>query len=463
MQAINVDGSDERLAIAALCLDVEVLKAVAPDATDNMFGSKWANLITKWAVDYYNSYKEAPGPAGLTALYTEWANTTGDKDTVNTVGRWLSSLESGLTMSSQYAVDLIHRLASKSAATRHAAMLQAALDNGKVDKAIELAESFKRPTISKSNDFIEPFTDPELIERAYQQSAFESLIKFPAGSAICEFFGPTLARDSLVGFTGIDKSGKSTHLAQLCIRALTQNLRVAFFNLGDLSESQVIRRWSTAFVGRPPMPMNFNIPKSLAYEDKEPIVEFDVRAEMDGYTVDDAKQAWLKYARYGDSGRLRLVNKRANEISIYQLVNIVRKWADKGWVPDIIAIDYADLLAPPPGFEQSHQAIDDTWKEMRAMTTEFRCLGMTATQSKADGYSSWLLGRESFSGSKAKNAHVNAMVGINITEVERANQVCRFNWIVLREAEYMLQYPKKILAVAGTPAIGRYHKLSCWV
>ena len=45
-------------------------------------------------------------------------------------------------------------------------------------------------------------------------------------------------------------------------------------------------------------------------------------------------------------------------------------------------------------------------------------------------------GKKHFGGRKTKMAHVNGMVGIQVTPAEKEKGICRLNWIVRRGARY---------------------------
>jgi replicative DNA helicase len=151
-------------------------------------------------------------------------------------------------------------------------------------------------------------------------------------------------------------------------------------------------------------------------------------------------------------------------MGVKDIDTMIQREADRtGWIPEIIVLDYAELLAKHPNAKDEIESTNLNWRDLRAMSTNWHCLVLTASQTNASGYGSWVIGREQFSGSKAKLAHATAIIGISITELERTNQVCRFNFVVQREAEYMSDLPGRMVAVAGCPRIGRMHLASAWV
>jgi hypothetical protein len=102
----------------------------------------------------------------------------------------------------------------------------------------------------------------------------------------------------------------------------------------------------------------------------------------------------------------------------------------------VIVIDYADILANPPGFNESRDATNATWKHLRRLSQERHCLVVTATQADAASYRAETIDASNFSEDKRKLSHVTGMVGINSTPEEKENSMQRLNWVVLRESEF---------------------------
>jgi hypothetical protein len=120
------------------------------------------------------------------------------------------------------------------------------------------------------------------------------------------------------------------------------------------------------------------------------------------------------------------------------------------------------LIAKSPHTE-GHEAHDHIWKNLRAISSEFKILLLTASQVNKEGYNSWYLSKVNFTGSKGIWAHANAAIGINMSEFERDSQICRLNYIVLREQEFLGELPSKYVAVAGSPHRGRFHLISRFI
>ena len=122
-----------------------------------------------------------------------------------------------------------------------------------------------------------------------------------------------------------------------------------------------------------------------------------------------------------------------------------------GWLPDVVVIDYADILAPMDGRQEKRYQVDETWKRMRGLSQKRRICVITATQADAASYRVKTLGKSNFSESKTKLAHANAFIGINALPDEVEKQIRRLNFIVRREEAYS---ELECLYVAGCLAIG---------
>ena len=124
-----------------------------------------------------------------------------------------------------------------------------------------------------------------------------------------------------------------------------------------------------------------------------------------------------------------------SSIGVDGITSILRGWQREKWIPDVVVIDYADILAPPFMVRESLDQIDVTWKLLRRMSQEFECLLLTATQSNAASYRAKdsVLTRQNFSGRKTKLAHVSGMLGINVTPDDKKKGIIRLNWVVRRE------------------------------
>lgn len=456
MKIIQHDGQDERNAVTALVHNPAVLSQVAANWTPDSFASKFANLLAKWAIDYFEKSKTAPGIAGISAQYDLWKDNA-DPAFVQTMADWLTNLPDQSDLSTDYAVDMIGRIVQKQSLKKLGNALVTLTETGKVEDALNIQASWKRPRIGQETSGVFPLQDPSIVERAFAYSQREPLVRYPG--ALGEFFGDTLSADSFVAFLAPEKTGKTTVLSDLVWRAVDQGRRVAYFSCGDMSQDQMILRLIPRLCKRPVKGGSFKIPVEIKFANKEPEVKYETHSRPP-VTKEDAIKAFMASGQ-NDPTRFRLLTYPAGTLSAADISAMADRWADEGWMPEIFAIDYADIMALPKGFREKRDAITEMWGQLRALSTRTRSLVVTATQSDTEGYTAWLLNQGNFSDSKGKVAHVTALVGLNMTESERRMGVCRYNYAAIREREFMQGRPPYV-AVAGCTKVGRPSMISCW-
>jgi hypothetical protein len=132
----------------------------------------------------------------------------------------------------------------------------------------------------------------------------------------------------------------------------------------------------------------------------------------------------------------------------------------EGWIPDVVVIDYADILAPPPGIPAGErEGINENWKQMRSMSQSRHILVCTATQADAGSYEANVIRRQNFSDDRRKLDHVTGMFGINATHSELGMGAYRLNWLKRREDAYT---SAKHIHVAHCLNLGRPHVKSSY-
>lgn len=139
--------------------------------------------------------------------------------------------------------------------------------------------------------------------------------------------------------------------------------------------------------------------------------------------------------------RLRLRNKHihlqeyvSHTASVTTIKKQLRDWERmEKFVPDVIIIDYADLLKSDKRRNDVREEVEDVWVELRGLAMSQRALVITATQANAAAYEADTLGMQNFSQNKRKNAHVTGNIGLNQTDLEKRHGIMRWNWICRRE------------------------------
>lgn len=255
----------------------------------------------------------------------------------------------------------------------------------------------------------------------------------------------------------------STWLMDLCWRAMLQRRRVMFYSVGDLTMPQVRRRFAARACGRPIKPAkDIVVPKELVKEGKY-WKALGVTKSYEGHLgpkdFKDKYDELRKYKLKSNDTFLRLWSYPSSSVRASDIKAQATLLMHQGWRPDVVVVDYADILAPENGAAETRDQINATWKTLNSIRQELDCLVVTATQANAASYTSDRLTMANFSEDKRKFAHVTAMIGINQTEAEKQDRIQRLNYIVRREDEFLSGRP---LVCASNPKAFNPCVLSVW-
>jgi len=463
MKVQKLDGSHERRILIGMVVDQVVLARISSKWDGSQFGSKWSNLIGGWCVEFFHSYGKSPGKA-IQGMFEAWAG-GGDDETIKLVESFLHHISGEYKQlrkdqNADYIIDIAGKLFSRVQLGRLADAISGNIDSGKQKKALQSVLDFSGVELGAGSSV------DVMHDRSVWQAAFEAqqepLVTYPG--PLGRFFGNTLERDAFVSFMGPEKRGKSFWLLDVAWRSMLQRKRVAFFAVGDMSQNQTIRRLAARASNRPLRAKEMKFPTEISRDGDEQFAEVAHKHRTYKNPLEWGK-AWgntqkiMQQLVRSDRKFFKLSTHPAGSITVDGVAGIVRGWEREGWVPDVLVIDYADILAPRSGTADTRDQINSTWMQLRALSQSLHCLVVTATQSDAASYRTSIIDMQNFSDDKRKMAHVTAMIGLNQTEDEKSMDSMRLNFIVLREDAFSAS---RCVHVAGCRDIANVAVLSCF-
>ena len=234
----------------------------------------------------------------------------------------------------------------------------------------------------------------------------------------------------------------SFELMDFVYRATCQRRRVAYFEVGDMGQRLTLRRLAGRISKQPIRPRDETVDWPTKMRREDGLVK--VTREPRGFEILTWRNAIKAIERLKrmrtktDEPLLKLSSHPNSSISVGGIEAQLEAWERDGWVADCVAIDYADILAPPAGKEKLDERaqINATWQHLRALAQRRHACLVTATQADAESYDKDLIRMKNFSGDKRKLSHVTAMIGLNQTEQEKKEGVMRRNFVVLREGDF---------------------------
>lgn len=463
MKRRRVDNRVERRLLTAMITSTEFLSQASYSLQPDLIEASHFRTVAQWCLEHFDRYREAPG-RNIEATYQLWAADNEDSPQADAIHDLLEDLsesweEDPEPINIPYLLDQLRWLMDRKSLAKLQDNVDYALSTGRPEDAWNaIAEC--RPTDVLADTGLDPFRDEEVWERAFSQSA-EPLFRFPGDAG--KFLNRALTRDALIGIQGPEKRGKTFWCIEFVMRALNERRKVAFFQVGDLSEAQVMIRIGTYLSQRPSSQRQcgdvFIPTRVIPPREKDDDLETEVRLKTFNRPITRAGcvRAAQKFLRSRGMSRktpfLKVSVHPNSSINIRGISAILARWEImEGFIPDVIVIDYADILAPEDPRAQTRDAVNDTWKALRRLSQERHCLVIAPTQADAASYDQWVQNMKNFSEDKRKLAHVTGMLGLNQTEEEKTKAVMRLNWIVLRESPFR---SKNCLWVGQCIEIGR--------
>jgi hypothetical protein len=194
-------------------------------------------------------------------------------------------------------------------------------------------------------------------------------------------------------------------------------------------------------------------PTGISVREGNPIVSFEERNFPNGLDRAKAEEALAKIAQHKiktNDSYCKLYCHPTGTLTLDAVNGTADDLERQGFVPDVIVIDYADIMAHPGGkMERLHQ-IELLWQQLHALCITRHCCVATATQATREAYTNVLLGRQHVSGNKLKTANANSIIALARAEEDVKAQALRLNFIKDRSNEFL---PSTVLHVAGCLAV----------
>ena len=504
----------ERKIIIGLITQTEYLRKLETLWNKDYIESPSASIIADWCWEYFKKYRKAP-LQDIELIYIKKMKRGLDKSLAEEIGEEiLPSLsdeyeKQGVNIS--YLFEITLNYFKERQIVVHNESMAYLLSKGQVDEAQKLVENFKPLQDGDPEDEHELDLSDGIvlnkIESAFD-TTYQNVIKFPG--ALGEFWNEQLVRGGFVSILSPEKRGKTYILIEFAFRAFKQKRKVAFFQAGDMTENQLLIRLCVyaanksniqKYCGLQYVPVQDCIKNQADTCHKKirecdfgvfRMNENDIRKRITKRELIEAYKnnpkykpcynclewgknkwgtVWLKEINIKKPLEMREAKrfirklfiraKQSVKIATYvngtltltKIRSKLKKWREAGFVPDVILIDYADLLEAETRLEERPKQ-NYIWKGLRALSQEDDWLVVAPTQADAASYSKNRLDLNNFSEDKRKYAHVTAMYGLNQDPEGREKELglMRINKIVIREGDF---HPTQEVYVLQRLQIGR--------
>ena len=510
----------ERKIIIGMIVSTEYLRQIEGIWDVRFLESGAARRLARWILEFFEKYGKAPKQEIETIFYDKLRTGKISEDIAEEIeqdilpGLSEQYVEDDLNL--DHLIDQTKKYFNERNLVIRNLSIQAALDKGDLLEAEKIASEYKPVVVSGAEDI--DLSDENVlvkIDKAFNKD-IEPLIRYPG--PLGEFWNDQLIRGGFVALLASEKRGKTWWMLDMSNRACDKGKKVAFFQAGDMTESQQLRRIciyrtmksdQERYAGKmhqPVLDCIHNQVNECTREDR--VCDFGVFdgfsiKDIKGMTLYDLKEAyksnpdykpchaceefkkkpwgapWIKEVDVGPpltaseakhsiekffikhKVNFKISTHPNDTLSIDMIESILDIWErQKDFVPDVIIVDYADLLVADKS-ENYRQSQNKIWKGLRRLSqTRGNPLVITATQADAASYDKDSLRMNNFSEDKRKYGHVTAMWGLNQDSKDREKiiGVMRINEIVKREGEFFHTREVKVLQnlKRGRPFLGSY-------
>jgi len=498
MERKKVSFDEDKFVLLNLILSTPLCREVIHQTDEMYFKSKGVKVVLGWIKTHYKKYKECLG----TKIndYYELETDSLDpsvKEQIQNILEHLSSIESSELHNIEYLKNRAYSLYRKKFYENQLAAANVYMENGELDKAEQaLSKRFQHSDVVTQAKRLD---DPDLISRSmellFRDEDKDPFFKFEG--RLGEFIGE-LEGGWLVSFVAPPKTGKTVMLVESLVSAIMQKKNTIFFSF-EMPLHQIHARFLRRITGLAdpgggtyevpvfdcaknqdascilPCRVGYgdltdnsgSTPRIMPYSDtidwtvcdvcrgtkefvpaswkvkvkKDPTTESEFRKNIDSYL--------RLYAKY-----CRSVFFPSRSASIEDLQGEINALIEReNFIPDVIIIDYADLMRHLSGKDKRLQ-LDDIWESLRALGQSMLVLVITASQTSKAAVDSIYIKSTDIAEDFSKIAKLDLGIGLAQTEAMKDANVLNSNIIAYRHGGFLIS---KVCAILQDPAAMQGH------
>jgi hypothetical protein len=436
--------------------------------------SEYIRKILKWNYEYFKKYKKAPQETIQNIFETKKKKLKeGEEEIIDELLVNVSEEYGSQELNVEFFLDKTRDYFKERSIVIHAEEINNLIKSGMVEEAENSIINFNR-VVQDTSDIFNPL-DGEEIEDFFANRKDNRLFRFHG--ALGQVMG-WFERDWLVSVTAPEKRGKSWFLDLATLQALYSNLKVLKISL-EMGKYDNKKRFYKLLTGRPMQnkrtmiipcfdcESNQDGSCDLKYkvDNKEDLLEasgdkpkFSTKLKYkpctycrdNGYSKNYKVETWFTLMRrlkrmninsvrrkarilkerFGDNLKMKIFP--AYSAGIKDIEKLLDILANTNFYPDVIIIDYLDILEYMIGSYSEIGGIDHLWKSFKRIAAERHCMVLSVDQAKTSVQEKISIEVNDWSDSKKKNAHVDGKFAINQTFQEKREQRMRIGSLLHR-------------------------------
>jgi len=442
------------------------------------FVNPYAQAVAKWCLDYYQKYKDAPSGRIQDIYQIEKSNLKEpDADIISAfLSKISSQYEQEESFNTDYILDETKKYFTKRSLKIITDNVNAYLELNKIEEATREFQKYK-DTIKQNSGWINPFDEIE-VRKYFKDEQDKSQYLFQLPGSLGEMIGP-FERGTLFSVFAPVKRGKSFWLQEIAIQSILEHKKTVYIHL-EMGSHKVKRRLYKRLTAFGEAEGTFIYPafdclknqdgtcsnekrknniKLRDVENKKPL-EFS--ESPGGYKVcticrgtkNFIPENWFvsekrEKMRIGNTvKKIEALKKMLGNVFRFQSypafsANLSQIRADiedleelEGFIPDVIVIDYPDILAPEDSRMIGRERIDETWKTLKNMSDVKHVLVAVASQTNRASFNKKNVLQTDAAEDIRKFAHIDIGIALNQMPNEKKQGVVRVALIAERDGDF---------------------------
>lgn len=457
----------EKQILISLITSTPVLKGVAPIFDPKLFKLELSKKIGQWIRGYYETYGAAPG-RDIQAIFNQ-EKASLQPEVEEQVEEFLTALSEEFIQSppnETFMLDEAKKFFKMHKLENIALNVQAVVEsNGRLEDAEALLSSYNKE-IADVARWVKPLDDPEYINTVFEESE-DVLYELPGD--LGRFLGP-IEREFLIGIMGPMKRGKTWWLMEFAFHALSYRRRVAYISL-EMSDKKCSRRFyqrltattqeeedspttyslldckynqinqcnKTGRTCRVPLPTENNpsptyMPCTICngVDPDYEVAYYKTSIIRPGINIPITQRAASSFLRQYGRNHFRAISYPPFTCNLKTINQDLDVLVSDGFIPDVVVIDYADILAPETMRGEVRHQIDDTWKSLKRMAAERKINVVTATQGNRASLAKDIIEQTDTSEDIRKLAHPDIFFALSQSRKEKQMNALRLNILAHR-------------------------------
>lgn len=425
----KLDTSEERRILAQMITTTSFLTKLKEVAEPKLFESGFARIVAGWVWEFFDRIGEAPGKA-IEDIYIRRKSDVPDEEDAELIGEFLGNLSRDWARyqasSPEYSADgatEYFKIRSLLHLREQLDGLISSRDHANAERVVAEYRRVQRPEGSG----IDLLTDANAIIRAFSRQE-SALFNLPGD--LGQMIGP-ISRGDFVGILGPMKRGKSWWLWFFAYRATLLGFKSLFISC-EMMEEEVTRRSWQCFLGEPEDPKQVTLPYFAEDGDRYEIGWRKATKKGVPRDRESVEKLQAKYRRACRAGEVRIEVFPSGTAGISEIETLLANLElYEGFIPDVIVIDYADILKASNGRDEHRHQLDSIWKRLRGLAQEKNCAVVTASQSGRKTLRKDV-GADDISEDIRKVAHVTHLITLSATDREKEAGVMRLKCPIRR-------------------------------